>query len=151
MFTGNWPDLHVAALKQRFAEGMSFAQIAADINAAFGTSYSRSGCIGKAHRIGLAQANKPQPKPKREKSEPVIHLRKPQLPRAICEEIRIDLPVVEPRRVSIYELDDDTCRWPISSPGQPDFCFCGNTPIKGLPYCGGHSRLAYRVFETGAA
>ena len=24
------------------------------------------------------------------------------------------------------------------------FCFCGNEPVKGLPYCPGHARIAYR-------
>jgi hypothetical protein len=36
------------------------------------------------------------------------------------------------------------CRWPISNPGAEDFCFCGNEPVKGLPYCPGHARIAYR-------
>jgi len=26
-----------------------------------------------------------------------------------------------------------------SHPGAEDFCFCGNTPIEGLPYCAGHT------------
>jgi hypothetical protein len=29
-------------------------------------------------------------------------------------------------------------------PGADDFCFCGNEPVKGLPYCVGHARIAYR-------
>jgi GcrA cell cycle regulator len=45
----------------------------------------------------------------------------------------------------LYELSDQKCRWPISTPGADDFCFCGNPPVDGLPYCAGHSRLAYRV------
>ena len=30
-------------------------------------------------------------------------------------------------------------------PGEEDFCFCGNQPLDGLPYCAGHSRLAYQA------
>jgi GcrA cell cycle regulator len=44
----------------------------------------------------------------------------------------------------LLELSEERCRWPISTPGAADFCFCGNTPLGGLPYCPGHSRLAYR-------
>jgi GcrA cell cycle regulator len=44
----------------------------------------------------------------------------------------------------LLELSAEKCRWPISTPGAEDFCFCGNTPIEGLPYCAGHTRLAYR-------
>jgi GcrA cell cycle regulator len=45
---------------------------------------------------------------------------------------------------SLLELSEQRCRWPISTPGAADFCFCGNTPLEGLPYCAGHTRLAYR-------
>jgi GcrA cell cycle regulator len=45
---------------------------------------------------------------------------------------------------SLLELSAEKCRWPISTPGAEDFCFCGNTPVDGLPYCAGHTRLAYR-------
>jgi GcrA cell cycle regulator len=41
-------------------------------------------------------------------------------------------------------LSRGKCRWPISNPGAEDFCFCGNEPVKGLPYCLGHARIAYR-------
>jgi GcrA cell cycle regulator len=41
-------------------------------------------------------------------------------------------------------LSQGKCRWPISHPGAEDFCFCGNEPVKGLPYCLGHARIAYR-------
>ena len=45
---------------------------------------------------------------------------------------------------SLFELSNERCRWPISTPGAEDFCFCGNTPLEGMPYCSGHHRLAYR-------
>jgi GcrA cell cycle regulator len=47
-------------------------------------------------------------------------------------------------RCSLLELSEEKCRWPISTPGAADFCFCGNRPLEGLPYCAGHTRLAYR-------
>jgi GcrA cell cycle regulator len=46
---------------------------------------------------------------------------------------------------SLFELTNERCRWPISTPGAADFCFCGSMPVDGLPYCAGHSRLAYRA------
>ena len=55
-----------------------------------------------------------------------------------------DAPVVSEHRCSLFELSKQRCRWPISTPGAADFCFCGNTPIEGMPYCAGHTRLAYR-------
>ena len=55
-----------------------------------------------------------------------------------------DAPIVSERRCSLFELSKERCRWPISTPGAEDFCFCGNPPLDGLPYCTGHTRLAYR-------
>jgi GcrA cell cycle regulator len=52
--------------------------------------------------------------------------------------------VVSEHRCSLFELSEQRCRWPISTPGAEDFCFCGNTPLEGAPYCAGHTRLAYR-------
>ena len=48
------------------------------------------------------------------------------------------------QRCSLFELSEERCRWPINTPGAEDFCFCGNMPVEGLPYCPGHTRLAYR-------
>ncbi len=53
-------------------------------------------------------------------------------------------PIDDTRHCSLFELSEARCRWPISTPGAADFCFCGNTPLDALPYCSGHSRLAYR-------
>ena len=56
-----------------------------------------------------------------------------------------DEPIHNGHCCSLFELNRETCRWPINTPGEADFCFCGNPPIEGLPYCAGHSRLAYRI------
>ncbi|HZD08648.1 MAG TPA: GcrA family cell cycle regulator, partial [Candidatus Limnocylindrales bacterium] len=53
-------------------------------------------------------------------------------------------PISSDACCSLQELSEERCRWPISTPGLADFCFCGNTPLQGLPYCAGHTRLAYR-------
>ena len=55
-----------------------------------------------------------------------------------------DAPIHNGHCCSLLELSEQSCRWPISTPGAADFCFCGNTPVEGLPYCPGHARLAYR-------
>ena len=55
-----------------------------------------------------------------------------------------DIPIYNGRGCTLLELSQGNCRWPISSPGADDFCFCGNKPVKGLPYCLGHARIAYR-------
>ena len=46
-------------------------------------------------------------------------------------------------RCSLLELGQEKCRWPISEPGAKDFCFCGDQPVSGLPYCPARARIAY--------
>ena len=55
-----------------------------------------------------------------------------------------DVPIHNGRGCTLLELGLEKCRWPINEPGAEDFCFCGNEPVKGLPYCLGHARIAYR-------
>jgi GcrA cell cycle regulator len=45
-----------------------------------------------------------------------------------------DIPIYNGRGCTLLELSQGKCRWPISNPGAEDFCFCGNEPVKGLPY-----------------
>ena len=54
------------------------------------------------------------------------------------------IPIDNGRGCTLLELGERKCRWPINDPGSNNFCFCGNEPVKGLPYCLGHTRIAYR-------
>jgi GcrA cell cycle regulator len=53
------------------------------------------------------------------------------------------VPMTEP--VTILELRDSMCKWPIGDPTQSEFRFCGarKTPGDG-PYCGCHAAIAYQ-------
>src|SRR5262249_39180793 len=66
-----------------------------------------------------------------------VALRRPQPPAE-------DIPIYNGRGCTLLELSQAKCRWPINNPGAEGFCFCGNEPVKGLPYCPGHARIAYR-------
>ena len=47
------------------------------------------------------------------------------------------------RRLSILELDENTCKWPIGDPGSDGFHFCGRESRAGAPYCEAHCNIAY--------
>ena len=51
------------------------------------------------------------------------------------------IPVEE--RLSLLQLSEETCKWPIGDPLTPDFYFCGQHSEDGKPYCDFHSRRAY--------
>lgn len=46
--------------------------------------------------------------------------------------------------LSLVELNEHTCKWPIGDPTKPDFHFCGGQSKSGSPYCERHGRLAYQ-------
>jgi GcrA cell cycle regulator len=53
--------------------------------------------------------------------------------------------VVLPRSagVTIMELREAMCRFPLGDPTTPEFRFCGAQAITGLPYCAHHAQIAY--------
>jgi hypothetical protein len=54
------------------------------------------------------------------------------------------VPISEP--VTIVELRESMCCWPIGDPAQPDFRFCGAKKLPGEgPYCACHAGIAYQT------
>jgi GcrA cell cycle regulator len=46
--------------------------------------------------------------------------------------------------VTIMELREGVCRWPLGDPTSPDFRYCGARASEGLPYCAYHAQIAYQ-------
>ena len=45
--------------------------------------------------------------------------------------------------ISLTELDNHTCRWPLGDPKDVDFHFCGRKVKTGQTYCEEHAAIAY--------
>lgn len=69
--------------------------------------------IGKAHRLGLKK-------------------RRP-----------INAPGNAIASVTLHELTENICHWPVGNPGEPDFHFCGEPSILGKSYCLKHYNIGY--------
>ena len=54
-----------------------------------------------------------------------------------------ELFIPEAQRLTLLELNEQTCKWPIGDPLSKDFYFCGQHSNEGKPYCEFHSRRAY--------
>lgn len=152
-----WTEDRVQLLGKLWGEGLSASQIAAVL----GGGVTRNAVIGKVHRLGLAgrprngQPDTPRAPKTRAAVPPVgVADRNRQLPRppamsdgeaTDAATVRLDdaaIPVSQ--RVSILELRDSMCRWPLGDPSSADFGFCGRRAETGLPYCGQHCRIAYQ-------
>jgi GcrA cell cycle regulator len=159
----SWTDEIVEQLKQHWMEGKSASQIASLL----GHGLSRNAVIGKVHRLGLAgRVKSPSSgisRPRRPPSSPSAHRASPPRlasaaprmrgatalairPQALGEtEPDVFESVVVPMslRVTIVELKEAMCRWPLGDPTSSEFRYCGSPAITG-PYCAYHSGLAYQ-------
>ena len=48
------------------------------------------------------------------------------------------------RNLTLVQLSDRTCKWPLGDPLLPDFRFCGNHSNDASPYCQYHARIAFQ-------
>ncbi len=162
--TMSWTDERVEQLKQHWLEGKSASQIAGLL----GNGLTRNAIIGKVHRLGLAgRAKSPSSGGSRPRQLPPQHgPRRVSSPRAPSVAPRIvrgatalainpmPMSATEPEpfesvvlpmslRVTIVELNEAMCRWPLGDPACPDFRYCGS-PVSSGPYCAHHGGLAYQ-------
>jgi GcrA cell cycle regulator len=52
------------------------------------------------------------------------------------------------RRLTLMELTERTCKWPIGDPATDDFWFCGLPTQQGKPYCEAHVGLAFQPMSA---
>jgi GcrA cell cycle regulator len=158
----SWTDERVEYLKKLWTDGLSASQIAAEL----GQGITRNAVIGKVHRLGLSgrekssnSAHPARPRVKQPtrpvapapRNAPALMSRgntalaaaprayAPPAPRPIEEVI---IPMSE--RVTLLELKEAMCRWPLGDPTTAEFRFCGlKTPDSGT-YCTYHARIAYQ-------
>ena len=162
----SWTDERVDQLRDMWLDGKSASQIAAVL----ANGITRNAVIGKVHRLGLSgrvktpgqsaprpRAPKPQQQPQHRAASHGEH--RSQGPRTNGANALAWAPRVDPRpverpvdevvipmseRVTIMELKEAMCRWPLGDPQSPDFRYCGGKSPIGVPYCAYHSRVAYQ-------
>ena len=149
-----WSDDRVEQLKKLWEGGLSASQIAAELG-----SVTRNAVIGKVHRLGLSgRAKSPaSAAPRQRKARPAQQMMRPRpvsrgntaLAHAFEVELEPDpiaydnvVPISQ--RLSLLELNEATCHWPIGDPASSEFFFCGGKALTSLPYCAYHSRIAYQ-------
>lgn len=157
----SWTDERIALLKKMWKEGKSAAEIAKTL----GKGVTRNAVIGKAHRMGLSGRPSPIKKPtpvKKESSAAPAQARKepkeakkppaapagkaPALAKEAEELKKIEKEIVPiGGGVSLLELTERMCKWPIGDPREADFTFCGRGIRPGTPYCPDHASMAYQT------
>lgn len=166
---GAWTEDRVELLKKLWSDGLSASQIAGELG-----SVTRNAVIGKVHRLGLSgRAKNPAAASSAPRATPVRKptTRSPSHPMTgqgaggmtrganalapqFATEAEIetqpapalseDVVVPFSERVTIMDLREYMCRWPMGDPTTPEFRFCGGRSQTGMPYCTYHSRIAYQ-------
>ena len=52
------------------------------------------------------------------------------------------------KRISLMELTEKTCKWPVGDPATEDFWFCGLAVKVGKPYCEAHVGVAFQPMSS---
>lgn len=132
-----WTDARKLLLRQFWNAGLSATLISAEM-----PEFTRNAILGAAHRYKLTPRNTAFRKaaairPPRE--------RKPRLEIILPKCEPVDEPLTPPTgpRVSILQLDHNTCRWPDEEIRPAEYKYCGAPPAFGRVYCPWHCSRAY--------
>lgn len=52
------------------------------------------------------------------------------------------------KKLSLMELTERTCKWPVGDPATDDFWFCGLPVQQGKPYCEAHVGVAFQPMSA---
>ena len=166
----SWTEEKVELLRQLWLDGKSASQI----SAVLGAGLTRNAVIGKVHRLGLAgRAKSPTAQSasarrarrrrgraaRRGASGGAISgatmvrgntalavaadAELEAQPARLAEEIVVPMSL----KVTIVDLKESMCKWPLGDPTSPDFRYCGSPAYGGSPYCQHHGKLAYQPMQ----
>ncbi|WP_170473520.1 GcrA family cell cycle regulator [Ruegeria arenilitoris] len=139
-------------------------------NRATGASPAKSETKEKPAPAPKAEA-KPKPAPKTEPARPspspaaeakpavparrqIIPAGQPLPPQPSANEIspealaKVNEVEKKAKKLSLMELTEKTCKWPVGDPATEDFWFCGLPVEAGKPYCEAHVGVAFQPMSS---
>ena len=158
--SSHWKPIVVDRMHELWVK-FSASQVAAMLNAEFGTSYTRNAIIGGACRDDIRKTGQPSapkaiaapttaPAPMvriPEQHKPLTAAQLERLPRIIIPKDAWNaLPGSKP--VGLMSLTLKTCRWPIDGLGEQHFC--GQHVIETGVYCVDHAERAFNKPHNSA-
>jgi GcrA cell cycle regulator len=137
-----WTEERVELLKKLWNDGLTAATIAAWLG-----GVTRNAVIGKVHRLGLSGRSKTS-----STVHPVVPKVRPRLraarqakeAAAVPKEDALVYAMPAGPAISLIELGESTCRWPIDDAQKEALVYCGAPSKKGSSYCPYHTRIAFQ-------
>ncbi len=163
-----WTDEMIEELKKMWHEGLTTGEIGKRLNVSKNSivgKVHRLGLSGRPSPIKKKDAEQPA-KPAEKKPAPASKAKAPE-PKAaepkaktpakektvapveakpiapLAPQPKAEKPHHHNHNLSLTELDNHTCRWPIGDPKDDNFHFCGKKVRIGQTYCDEHSAIAY--------
>ncbi len=163
-----WTDEMVEQLKKMWQEGLTTGEIGKRLNVSKNSivgKVHRLGLSGRPSPIKKKEdepqapknvekkAAQPQPAEPRAPKETVKETTAPVRARHVEKETEsktAPLPTTKTEKaqkniynLSLTDLDNHTCRWPLGDPKDENFHFCGKKVRVGQTYCDEHAAVAY--------
>ena len=140
-----WPEERIQRVVDLWNAGNSFTKIAKEVG------ITPNMVAGFKHRwgwkYGMEERARNQPKRPEKRAAPIKPKKAALAPvKTPPRPILKPLPAPErkpPAKLTIFDLTNHTCRWPMGHPKEKDFHFCGHHPKEGSPYCSFHHQKAY--------
>ena len=91
------------------------------------------------------------------RKRPIITAGKPLPPQPSASEVSAEalanVAAIEEkaRKLTLMQLTERTCKWPIGDPATDDFWFCGHPVQAGKPYCETHVAVAFQPMSSRRA
>lgn len=170
-----WTEDRVETLRQLWGDGLSASQIAEQLggvtrNAVIGKAH-RLGLSGRPSplkggrpkggnssaatsratpQVATPQAQQAKTATARPAPESIPAEREPVADPVAAEVTANAVAVARPSadNVTLLNLTDRMCKWPIGHPGDKDFRFCGTKADGGSPYCAEHAEQAYQPAQS---
>lgn len=108
----------------------------------------------KASAKAQPKAPETPPRPVVPHRKPIITAGQPLPPQPSANEISPEalasVREVEKKskKISLMELTERTCKWPVGDPATEDFWFCGLPVQQGKPYCEAHVGVAFQPMSS---
>ncbi|MFP3382395.1 GcrA family cell cycle regulator [Tritonibacter sp. SIMBA_163] len=101
-----------------------------------------------------AEAPAVEPKPSTHTRKQIIPAGQPLPPQPSANEIpaealaKVNEIEKKAKRLTLMELTERTCKWPVGDPATEDFWFCGLPVQQGKPYCEAHVGVAFQPMSS---
>jgi GcrA cell cycle regulator len=167
-----WTEARVIELVKMWADGVSSSRISKMMSQKYDHPVTRNAVIGRLSRMGLTSKTRQEEKKFRAKQKKKVTararvreeearkaMRHPRQmaswpgttsaphPPLVYEEVFREVIVPEAERVTLADLEDYQCRWPVGDPRESDFHFCGGRRMPNASYCVYHQAASIGIYD----